>query len=50
MNYFVATYIDLVQSVGFMSLVTVAVIITRKLVLDIKKDNYIEAVNMKVVD
>ena len=49
MNYFVATYIDLVQSVGFMFLVIIAVIITRKLVLDNKKDNYVDAVNIKVV-
>ena len=50
MNYFVATYIDLVQSVGFMFLVIIVVVITRKLILDIKKDNYIDDVNIKVVE
>ena len=48
MNPFLATYIDFVQSVGFIFLTTMAVLITRKLFLDNKKDNYIEAVKIKV--
>ena len=48
MNHFLATYIDFVQSVGFIFLVTLAVFFTRKLFLDNKKDNYIEAVKVKV--
>ena len=48
MNHFLATYIDLIQSVGFLFLLTFAVLITRKLFLDNKKDNYIEAVKIKV--
>ena len=48
MNHFLATYIDFVQSVGFIFLTTMAVLITRKLFLDNKIDNYIEAVNIKV--
>ena len=44
MTHFLATYIDFVQSVGFIFLTTMAVLITRKLFLDNKKDNYIEAV------
>ncbi len=48
MNHFVATYIDLIQSVGFILLLTLTVFIARKLFLDNKKDNYIEAVKIKV--
>jgi len=48
MTHFLATYIDLVQSVGLIFLTTIAVFITRKLFLDNKKDNYIEAVKIKV--
>jgi len=48
MNHFMATYIDFVQSVGFIFLTTLAFFITRKLFLDNKKDNYIEAVKIKV--
>ena len=48
MTHFLATYIDFVQSVGFIFLTAMAVLITRKLFLDNKKDNYIEAVMIKV--
>ncbi len=48
MNPFLATYIDFVQSVGVVFLTTLAVLITRKLFLDNKKDNYIETVKIKV--
>ena len=48
MNHFLATYIDFVQSVGFIFLMTLTVFITSKLFLDNKKDNYIEAVKIKV--
>ena len=48
MNHFLATYIDLIQSVGFISLLIVAVFISRKLLLENKKDNYIDAVKIKV--
>ena len=48
MNHFLATYIDFVQSVGFIFLTTIAVFITRKLFLDYKKDNCIEAVKIEV--
>ena len=48
MTHFLATYIDFVQSVGFIFLTTMAVLITTKLFLDNKKDNYIEAVKIKV--
>ena len=50
MSHFSATYIDFVQSVGFIFLATIAVFITRKLFLDNKKDNYVEAVKIKVDD
>jgi len=48
MTHFLATYIDFVQSVGFIFLATMAVLITRKLFLDNKNDNYIESVKIKV--
>ena len=48
MNHFLATYIDVVQSVGFVFLLTLTVFISRKLFLDNKKDNYIEAVKIIV--
>ena len=48
MSHFLATYIDFVQSVGFIFLVTIAVFITTKLYSDNKKDNYIEAVKIEV--
>ena len=48
MNHFLATYIDFIQSVGFIFLMSLAVFIIRKLFLDNKKDNYIEAVKIKV--
>ncbi len=50
MNHFLATYIDFVQSVGFIFLSTFIVFIIRKLIVDIKKDNYVEAVKIKVED
>ncbi len=48
MNHLLATYIDLIQSVGFIFLMILAVSITRKLFLDNKKENYIEVVKIKV--
>ena len=48
MNHVLATYIDFVQSVGFIFLMAIAVLVTRKLFLDNKKDHYIEAVKIKV--
>ena len=48
MNPLLATYIDLIQSVGFVSLLILTVFISRKLFLENKKDNYIEAVKIKV--
>ena len=48
MNHFLATYIDFVQSVGFIFLTTLAIFITRKLFIDNKKDNYIDVVKIKV--
>ncbi len=48
MNHLLATYIDLIQSVGFIFLITLVVFITRKLFLDNTNDNFIEAVKVKV--
>ena len=48
MNYFLATYVDLIQSIGFIFLLSLITFISRKLFLDNKKDNYIKAVKIKV--
>ena len=48
MSHLLATYIDFVQSVGFIFLTNIAVFITRKLFLDNKNDNYIKAVKIEV--
>ena len=48
MNHFLATYVDLIQSVGFIFLLFLVVVISRKLFLDNKKDNYIQSVKIKV--
>ncbi len=48
MNHYLSTYIDLIQSVGFIFILTFAISISRKLFLDNKKDNYIKAVKIKV--
>ena len=48
MNHYLATYVDLIQSVGFIFLLILVVYISRKLFLDNKKDDYIEAVKIKV--
>jgi len=48
MNHLLATYIDLIQSIGFIILLTLSIFISRKLFLDNKKDNFIEVVKIKV--
>ena len=48
MNHFLATYIDFIQSVGFIFLMSLAVFIIRKLFLENNKDNYTEALKIKV--
>tara|TARA_Y100001968_G_C18925568_1_gene511834 strand:+ start:377 stop:529 length:153 start_codon:yes stop_codon:yes gene_type:complete len=48
MNHFLATYIDFIQSIGFIFLLSLVVLITRKLFLDGKKEDYIKAVKIKV--
>ena len=48
MNHFLATYIDFIQSLGFIFLSIIVLFISRQLFLDNKKDNYIEAVKIKV--
>ena len=48
MNHLLATYIDFIQSVGFIFILTLTVFIARKLFLDNKKHNCIETVKIKV--
>tara|TARA_Y100001968_G_C19114408_1_gene598825 strand:- start:153 stop:305 length:153 start_codon:yes stop_codon:yes gene_type:complete len=50
MNHYLATYIDFIQSIGFVSLLAIVLLLTRKLFLDNKKDNYIEGVKIRVDD
>ena len=48
MSHNLATYIDFIQSIGFISLLALIIFVTRKLLLDNKKDNFIEAVKIEV--
>tara|TARA_Y100001968_G_scaffold201712_1_gene185250 strand:- start:498 stop:698 length:201 start_codon:yes stop_codon:yes gene_type:complete len=48
MNYFLATYIDFIQSIGFIFICTLSVFVARKLILDNSKENYIESVTVRV--
>ena len=50
MNYFLATYVDFIQSFGFVFLLSIVCFVSRKLFLENKKDNYIEAVKINVDD
>ena len=48
MNHLTATYVDLVQGIGFVSLLILSIFISRKLFLDTKQDNFIEVVKIEV--
>ena len=48
MNYYLATYIDFVQSIGFIFILFLVISVFRKLVSDINKDKYVEVVNITV--
>ncbi len=48
MNYYLASYIDFIQSIGFISVFVLVLIVTRKLYLDNKKDNYIKTVKIRM--
>ena len=48
MNHYLATYIDFIQSIGFIAILGFVMLVVRKLLLDNKKDNYIEAVKIRV--
>ena len=48
MNHYLATYIDLIQSIGFISIFSLVAFVVRNFILDNKKENYIEAVKIKV--
>ena len=50
MNHYLATYIDFIQSIGFIALCTFLVFVGRNLILDNKKDIYIESVTIRVDD
>tara|TARA_Y100001968_G_scaffold146991_1_gene134447 strand:- start:4579 stop:4731 length:153 start_codon:yes stop_codon:yes gene_type:complete len=48
MNHYLATYIDFIQSIGFISICTFIVFVARKIFLDNKKDNQIESVTIRL--
>ena len=48
MNYYLATYIDLIQSTGFIMIFGLVFFVLRKLFLDSNNDNYIQAVKIRV--
>ena len=48
MNHYLATYIDLIQSIGFIILFSMSMFLFRTLFLENRKENYIEAVKIKV--
>tara|TARA_Y100001968_G_scaffold315153_1_gene341441 strand:+ start:803 stop:955 length:153 start_codon:yes stop_codon:yes gene_type:complete len=48
MNHYLATYVDFIQSIGFIFVVLVVFIVFRKLLLDQKNDDFIEKVKIKV--
>ena len=50
MSHYLATYIDLIQSIGFISLLSLVFFITRKLFLDNRNDNNIEVLKIEVDD
>ena len=50
MSNYLATYIDFIQSIGSLILLSLVVLLTRKLLLDNKKDSYIEDVKIEVDD
>tara|TARA_B100000579_G_C22420096_1_gene660406 strand:- start:356 stop:508 length:153 start_codon:yes stop_codon:yes gene_type:complete len=50
MSHHLATYIDLIQSVGFISLLTLVIFISLRLFLDNKNDNYIKVVKIEADD
>jgi len=50
MNHYLATYIDFIQSIGFISISTFIILVARRLFLDNRKENYIESVTIRADD
>ena len=48
MNHYLATYVDLIQSIGFVSIFSLVVFVCRNFILETKKDNCIDAVKIQV--
>ncbi len=48
MNHLIATYVDFIQSVGFLSVSSLVIFTLEKLILDDNKDNYIDL--LKIID
>ena len=48
MNHYLATYIDLIQSIGIISIWAVVIFSLRKLYLDNKKDLDIDLVKIRI--
>ncbi len=48
MNHYLATYIDLVQSIGFIFLYILVIVVLNRLFFDYKMNNVIEPVKLRV--
>ena len=48
MNHYLATYIDFIQSFGFILIIALGIFVFRKLVSDNNKDNYIKVLKIRV--
>ena len=50
MSHYLATYIDLIQSIGFVCILVIVFFVLRKFHLDDRNDKYIDVVNVRVDD
>ena len=48
MNHYLSTYIDFIQSLGFISIFVFVTLAIVKLISDNKKENYIKVVKVRV--
>ena len=50
MSQWIATYIDFIQSIGFISIIAIVVTLLNRLYANQKKDNFVESVKIRVDD
>ena len=48
MNHYLATYIDFIQSIGFISIFALVIFAVTRTIVEKSNDEYIEAVKIKV--